>query len=553
MRPLLLLLVLLPLAIGALAAFAWVRAGQDRYEALEQEGLALAQVVRGAAQDASATLTSAEANLADRLASVARRADAAVARTRAPASEVLRPIAAEERVGRIFLFGADGEPVARIQHPAPVPGTGEALLTQERKEAAEWREAGGALRVGSPAAGGVRVEGMRTNVFGTRDRFGVLFGRPGGGTLLLRASAEEIAELRARFGLHPVLDRVVRVPQVQGVRLWASDGSVRMQRGAVGVDEGAPVVPGTEGVVQLDGPLLRALVPVALLGETLVIDLALSRERADAAVGKSRRSILLGALLALVLALGGGVLLLVREAAVRRANAAAAAHIEEERRLAEMGALAGLVTHEVSNPMNAIRMALGVLEDRHTGGEPDEILEIMKAEVERVRRTLDGYMALAGSDRRGRTAVTPGVLQRVRDGVLREADLAAVSLQLEVAPGAADALANAIVLEQALLNLTRNAVQASPQGGDVTLRWESVDGAPTILVTDTGPGFPADRAGLLKLGGVHREGGHGLGLPLAKRFIEAHGGRMELEDAPGGGARVRVTLPPAGEDTARDA
>ena len=527
-RPLWILLVLLPLAIGGVAAFAWMRTGQDRYRALEQEGIALAGLVEGAAHDAAEALTTAEAGLADRLAAVARRADEAVARTRAPAAEVLAPIAAEEKVARIFLFDDQREPVARVQYPPPVRARGDGLLDPERKAALEWREATAALGATAPAAGEVRIEGVRENAFGTRSRFGVFLGRATKGTLLLRASAEELKALEARFGLQPVLARVAEVPGVEHIRV-------------------APDANATSGVA-LEGPLLRIRRPVQIGEQTLGIDLGMARARADEAVSDTRRSILLGALLAIALTLGAGVVLLVRDAAVQRTEAAAAARLEEERRLAEMGALAGLVTHEVSNPMNAIRMALGVLEDRHPGDEPDEILEIMKGEVERVRTTLDGYMALAGSDRRGRTSVEPAVIERVVAALEHEAEQASVSLEAAISGDAAPALANAVVLEQALLNLARNAIQACSADGHVTLRYAMEGGAPTIRVQDDGPGFPEDRAALLRLGGKHREGGHGLGLPLAKRFIEAHGGRMELEDMPTGGAQVRVTLPPATED-----
>ncbi len=532
MRRLVLLLVLLPLAIGAMAAFAWIQAGKDRYEALEQEGMALARVVRGAALEAADTLASAEQNLANRLAAVARRADYVIASTRAPAERLLQEIAEEERVGQIFFFDADDEPIAQARWPAPIRTGSNGLMRPGQKDAMQWRDAKAALARKRPEAGAVIVEGLRTNVFGTRERFGVFYGRGEGGTLLLRAGAREISALHDTFGLQPLLDRVQAVPGVTLVRLSPAI---------------AGAAPQDEGAVSLEGPNLRVRLPVSASGESHVIDLSLSRARADRAVDESRRTILLGALLAIALALGAGTVLLVRERAVRRAEAAAAARLEEERRLAEMGALAGLVTHEISNPLNSIRVALGVLEDTSDDSRRIEVFEIMKEEVERMRHTLEGYMALAGADRRVRRAVPPKLLHGVRHRVAADAAHKGVDVHVEVAAEAPNALGDAIVLEQAITNLARNAIQATRDEGMVVLSWGPDERGVAITVRDEGPGFPEDRAELLRLGGTRREGGHGLGLPLAKRFIESHDGRMGLEDADGGGGLVRVTLPAASE------
>jgi signal transduction histidine kinase len=71
-----------------------------------------------------------------------------------------------------------------------------------------------------------------------------------------------------------------------------------------------------------------------------------------------------------------------------------------------------------------------------------------------------------------------------------------------------------------------------------------------VRVDDQGPGFPAtDRESLLKVGALGRAGGHGLGLPLAERFVRQQGGQLVLLDAPGGGARVEAHLPASGTRT----
>ena len=93
--------------------------------------------------------------------------------------------------------------------------------------------------------------------------------------------------------------------------------------------------------------------------------------------------------------------------------------------------------------------------------------------------------------------------------------------------------------------LLRNAIEASPRGTPVRLR-VGRDGPSTVALTveDGGPGIPAEmRARLFHLGATGRPGGHGLGLALALRFVEAHGGTIVHEDGEPTGARFVLRLP----------
>ncbi|MFV1959621.1 MAG: sensor histidine kinase [Planctomycetota bacterium] len=531
MRTAIRLLLLFTLALGAVTAFAWHRAGKDRYAALEQEGTVLADVLRDAAVEASRTLELAEKNLADRLASVARRADLELTRTREPAREVLRRVIEEEHVGRIFLFDAGKKPVAAVRWPAAVGDDGTGPLGSVRRKEVLWRAAARTIEDVPARTGGVTVEGLRKNPFGTRDRFGVLYGRADGGTLLVRADADALAALERHFGLQPVVDRMVDLSAVVSIRFLGADGSPRVQ--------GGPADAAAGGL-----PALRTQVPVRIGDEDYVVELGMSRALADRAVAASRRSILVGAILALCASLAAAALLLWRETVHRRQQTATRARRAEERRLAEMGALAGLVTHEINNPLNALRLGLRVLADSTAGKEQVRVLDTLRGEVDSMARTLDGYMGLARREARRPREVAPAILQDVCRRTAEEARRRGIGVVVDVQPGAPSACGDPIVLEQALGNVVRNAIQVSRRGGRVCLAWRrDADGAVRITVTDAGPGFPEGRGALLRLGGARREGGHGLGLPLARRFIESSGGRLVLGDAPEGGGRVSIRLP----------
>ncbi len=105
-------------------------------------------------------------------------------------------------------------------------------------------------------------------------------------------------------------------------------------------------------------------------------------------------------------------------------------------------------------------------------------------------------------------------------------------------------------IEQVTWNLPSNAVKFSEAGGDIIVRTARVDGELIVSVEDRGPGIdPRDQELIFEVfrqaqGGLRRpHGGVGIGLALAKRFVEAHGGRIWLESAPGRGSVFSFALP----------
>jgi signal transduction histidine kinase len=543
------------LALAGVGYVAWHRAEADRTAGLREQALAMAEVLKAAALEATTALEAAEEHLAGRLAAAARRADRELAAARGiDPRGVLARLAYEERVGRIVQVDPAGGLVLLVRHPEPLPtGSGEVAALRERTEALEQEELVAAARALAPEAGEVKVEGLRTSRLTARERFGIAYGRREGGTLLLRADPGVLADLRRRFGVEPVLDRVRAQPGVRVAQLLHEPGVVVLGTAGFRDDLALRVpMPGNAwptGAVTEEAPgTLRAVVPFALgQGPQVAVDLVVSTERADDAVARSRSTVLAGVGLGAAGLLGAGLFLSVRERRRRRAEAEERLRREDERRLAEMGALTALVTHELSNPLNAVRLGLALLRGEAPPEDRERVLGTVEQQVARMGQTLEGFLGVARGARPAHAPVGPSLLADVAERAAPEARQRGVLVEVHTAPDALPVPGDALVLEQALTNLLRNALRLSPPGGRVTLAWERAgDGGARLTVDDEGPGFPPEgREALLKVGAAGRPEGHGLGLPLAERFVRQHGGRLMLLDRPGGGARVEVLLPPA--------
>src|SRR5262249_48619294 len=121
-----------------------------------------------------------------------------------------------------------------------------------------------------------------------------------------------------------------------------------------------------------------------------------------------------------------------------------------------------------------------------------------------------------------------------------------VTLRLEC-PSEATARLDKLKVRQAVVNVVRNAIDASPPAGEVAIRARLDDGVAEIAVSDRGPGIPEpDRGAVFAPFFTTKEQGSGLGLAIAREFAEAHGGDLRAESRDGGGATIVLRLPRTG-------
>lgn len=214
-------------------------------------------------------------------------------------------------------------------------------------------------------------------------------------------------------------------------------------------------------------------------------------------------------------------------------------------RAADVESIGARVAHEIRNPLTAIKGLVQLLARGDHDARDARRLEVVLAEVGRVEDTLAAYLGHARLLAPLRPApVDLGELLRDLAALL-EARAAAAGVQVRVAadPGAR-LVGDRQRLQEALLNLAGNAIEAMPDGGALDLSARTYDGGAVIEVVDDGRGMDTDQ--LARLGTPFesaRPGGTGLGVVHARAVVAQHGGRIVHTSAPGQGTRVTLTLP----------
>ena len=244
---------------------------------------------------------------------------------------------------------------------------------------------------------------------------------------------------------------------------------------------------------------------------------------------------------------------------------AAAEHARAEELERRRSELIVNMSHELRTPAASIRGHAEALLDpagRATEEERRRYLEVLAQEAARVGALTDDLLSIAGTEATAlRLELGPvdagAAVTRVVAAMqpIAERDRE-ITLTADVADGVPPALADRDRLDQVLMNLVRNAITHTPDGGLVSVQLSRSDGGRVALaVEDTGGGIdPADLDRIFErfyrtdASRSRRTGGFGLGLAIARELVEAMGGTVEVECRPGTGSRFTVLLRKAEED-----
>jgi signal transduction histidine kinase len=213
------------------------------------------------------------------------------------------------------------------------------------------------------------------------------------------------------------------------------------------------------------------------------------------------------------------------------------------------------MSHELRTPLNAIIGFSELLEQQSFGdlnhqqlGYVEDVLDAGRHLLSLINDVLDLSKVEAGKMELDVSEFALGPV--LESGLTVHAERAArerISFGLSLEPVEIAVRADERRLRQVVFNLVSNAVKFTPAGGSVAVRARTTDGVVEVAVSDTGPGIALEDRELIfeefrqAQGG--RQEGTGLGLPLSRRIIELHGGRLWAESAEGEGSTFRFTLP----------
>ena len=272
-------------------------------------------------------------------------------------------------------------------------------------------------------------------------------------------------------------------------------------------------------------------------------------------------------LLVLLGALGGGLLLylslfaIVRQAARKISEQqqnlmSVQSELVVSQRMAAVGEMAAAVAHGIGNPLSSIRATAQVakLDCADSTACPlqektESALQNIIEQVDRVQKRMHGLLNFAKPMEPRPALVDVNALVTDIVTVLEPRfGEAEVMAQLDCDPNLPRLRADANHVEQIFMGLITNALEATPRGGSVRIRTRarSTNGSAAIDITieDTGQGIPAEiRQQVFEPFFTTKPHGTGIGLPLAKKFVERNGGKISISDATAGGARFNVTFP----------
>jgi signal transduction histidine kinase len=224
---------------------------------------------------------------------------------------------------------------------------------------------------------------------------------------------------------------------------------------------------------------------------------------------------------------------------------------ELRRQYNELAELAGSLAHEIKNPLSVIHMNTDLLceelEESPWPGQRRAVakVDMIRQQCNRLENLLRDFLRFATMRD---LDMTPGSLNDNIEAVLllykAQADRCGINLKTYLDSSLPNIKLHSDSLQAALLNLVKNAMEAMPDGGEFLVRTYSVPGGIALEMIDTGSGM--DEVTAMRMFEPFystKHGGSGLGLPTARKIIEAHGGRIAVQSEVGRGTKFLIEFP----------
>lgn len=218
---------------------------------------------------------------------------------------------------------------------------------------------------------------------------------------------------------------------------------------------------------------------------------------------------------------------------------------------AEIAQLAGVLAHEIRNPLSTISMNLTLAseeipeDESATSRRLHTKLDTIQKECDHLENILNAYLQFV---RVGELDLEPASLNDLVKEFLEffkpEAKSADVEISFHPSADLPAIPIDQVLLKQVLQNLARNSLEAMPEGGVIELQTSHKDSCVVLEVIDNGAGMPKEACEkVFEAFYSRKSGGSGLGLSTVRKIVEAHGGRVSCESEPDRGTRMTLTFP----------
>jgi|RhiMetdeSRZDD1v2_1073273.scaffolds.fasta_scaffold35261_2 signal transduction histidine kinase len=219
--------------------------------------------------------------------------------------------------------------------------------------------------------------------------------------------------------------------------------------------------------------------------------------------------------------------------------------------LAMLGRLASTLSHEIRNPLGALFVLIDVLAEELQQPAADhsaqvtQILADMRTMLSRMDDLVQDYLSLVRLAELHLEPVELGaIVETYAQEMHKQCACRGITLRLEGLANLGQVHLHQNAFRRVLINLMQNAIDAMPQGGELTLCGQQADSWACLAVQDTGEGIPADQLSQLFVPfHTTKSDGTGLGLYVVREILAAHGGVITVTSTPGTGTTCLVMLP----------
>lgn len=385
----------------------------------------------------------------------------------------------------------------------------------------------------------------------------------GSGTIIIALDDDALQWWGMRIAMQKAVDEAAQTPGVVFVTVLDGWGAVLGARGEQPASQemtsqekellAGSVAVTARGVRLGEKEHLMVMAPLSLEGRPAgVVRVGFERDRMDQILERNRHFlflsmgfIVLAGLFSLWFVFQNQKRHLARIEEMRK-------RLEQSERLSSLGQLAAGVAHEIRNPLNAISMASQRLQREYLPCEEDKGQEfsrltgVIRDEIRRLNVIIEDFLTFSRSRRLElREFSLTEVIQKLARLMGEEARARGITLTVKSAQDTLMVPMDVDKLQQALINIVKNAMESIDGAGSIDIVMEKQPGDRAVVrITDTGSGLaPAEIEKIFDPDYTTKEKGLGLGLPIAYEIIRGHGGTIGIQSSPGRGTTFDISLP----------